>query len=303
MVIRVVHHPDYCAPLPQTAGGAPHRFPMSKFAQTMTILRTANAEIIEYLPAETPRAAIEAVHDPAYVAAILSQTLNTAAARRIGFPITPQIARRSLLASGGTWMAAKLAFEFGYAANTAGGSHHAHADFGAGFCVFNDIAIAAQRLLDAGDAARILIIDLDVHQGDGTAAIFANDQRVFTFSVHCADNFPVRKRVSDFDIALRPATGDDDYNLELCAALAKIATSEKPDIIFYLAGVDPHWDDKLGKLLLTDSGLAARDKQVALFAQWLGVPLVSVMGGGYGDDVTAVAARHAQTILTVAAHY
>jgi acetoin utilization deacetylase AcuC-like enzyme len=301
--IPVVHHADYVAPLPVQANGQPHRFPMDKFALTLAALRASDVSVTKYAPEPTPRAALEAVHTPGYVAAVLDGTLTPEQTRRIGFPVTPAVCRRSLLASGGTWLAAKLAQVHGYAANTAGGSHHAHADFGAGFCVFNDIAIASQRLLDTGDAARILVIDLDVHQGDGTASIFAYDPRVFTFSMHCQANFPVRKTTSDLDVGLDTGTGDAAYLDALAEHLPHVMARAQPDLIFYLAGVDPHVDDKLGRLALTDAGLAARDRQVANLARSAGVPMASVLGGGYGDDVAAVASRHAQTIVTLGQIY
>jgi acetoin utilization deacetylase AcuC-like enzyme len=297
-MIPVVHHSDYTAPLPPGAS-----FPMDKYALTLQALRESGAPLAIHVPEETPRAALEAVHEPAYVDAVLSCALPPEAERRIGFPITPRVVRRSLLASGGTWLAARLARIHGYAANSAGGSHHAHAGFGAGFCVFNDIAIASRRLLETGDVQRILVIDLDVHQGDGTAAIFAGDPRVFTFSMHCQANFPVRKATSDLDAGLPIGTDDTSYLETLSSHLPHIMQRVAPDLIFYLAGVDPHGQDKLGRLALTDDGLAARDCYVARHAQLAGVPLVSVMGGGYGDDKHAVARRHAQTILTLGSAY
>jgi acetoin utilization deacetylase AcuC-like enzyme len=298
MSCPIVHHPDYVAPLPLSASGAAHRFPMDKFAQIMIVLRASDLDFTCHQPEPTPLDALCAVHSADYVDAILNQTLDTATTRRIGFPITAAIARRALLASGGTWLAAKLALKHGYAANTAGGSHHAHADFGAGFCVFNDIAIAARRLLDANDIQQCLIIDLDVHQGDGTAAIFANETKVFTYSVHCETNFPVRKMISDKDIGLAPGTNDADYLTAIENSLPEIIHHTKPNLIFYLAGVDPHQNDKLGKLNLTDAGLAARDTFIARLTK--NIPLVSVTGGGYGDDITAIAQRHTDTIVTLA---
>jgi acetoin utilization deacetylase AcuC-like enzyme len=298
MVLPVVHHPDYTAPLPPGAF-----FPMDKYSLTMDALHDSGVALTVHMPEETPLAALLAVHTQDYVEAILNGTLGAEETRRIGFPITPRVVRRSLLASGGTWLAARWARLYGYAANTAGGSHHAHAGFGAGFCVFNDIAIAARRLLDAGDARRILVVDLDVHQGDGTAAIFADDPRVFTFSMHCQANFPARKASSDLDVGLPIGTDDTHYLEMLAHHLPDVLAQAEPDLIFYLAGVDPHINDRLGRLALTDNGLADRDSYVASAAQSAGTPLVSVMGGGYGDDKLAVARRHAQTILTLGHAY
>ncbi len=297
-MIPIVHHPDYTAPLPPGAS-----FPMDKYALTMAVLRESGAALCVHIPEETPRPALEAVHSPHYVEQVLSAAVPPEAERRIGFPVTSRVARRSLLASGGTWLAARLACVHGYAANTAGGSHHAHAGFGAGYCVFNDIAIAIRRLLAAGDAQRILVVDMDVHQGDGTAAIFAHEPRVFTFSMHCEANFPVRKAVSDLDVGLAVGTGDGDYLAALADHLPGLVRAHAPDLIFYLAGVDPHVDDRLGRLALTDAGLDARDRFVAAEAIAAGVPLVSVMGGGYGPDKRVIAQRHARTILTLGAAY
>jgi acetoin utilization deacetylase AcuC-like enzyme len=297
--IPVVHHPDYVAPLPVQADGRPHRFPMDKFALVMTALRDSGAALACHAPEPTPRPALEVVHTAKYVASILGGTLTPEQTRRIGFPVTPAVVRRALLASGGTWLAAKLALDHGYAANTAGGSHHAHPDFGAGFCVFNDIAVAAARLLEAGEVRRILVIDLDVHQGDGTARIFADDARIYTFSMHCDANFPVRKAVSSRDVGLARGIGDDAYLELLDRHLPEVLAAARPDFVFYLAGVDPHTDDGLGHLALTDAGLAARDQHVAARARAAGLPMASVLGGGYGGDVAAVANRHARTILTL----
>jgi acetoin utilization deacetylase AcuC-like enzyme len=297
-MIPVVHHPDYTAPLPPGAS-----FPMDKYALTMQALQRSTAPMTLHAPEETPLDALLAVHTQTYVEAILTCTLGPEETRRIGFPVTPRVVRRSLLASGGTWLAARLARLHGFAANSAGGSHHAHAGFGAGFCVLNDIAIAARRILVSGDARRILVIDLDVHQGDGTAAIFADDPQVFTFSMHCQANYPARKTQSDLDVSLAVGTDDACYLERLSHHLPDLMHRADPDLIFYLAGVDPHINDKLGRLALTDDGLADRDRMVAGAAQSAGIPLVSVMGGGYGDDIWAVASRHAQTILTLGSAY
>ena len=204
---------------------------------------------------------------------------------------------------GGTWLAAKLALDHGFAANAAGGSHHALPTSGAGFCVFNDLAVAALRLLGEGDARRILIVDLDVHQGDGTAVILAGREDVATLSVHAEKNFPVRKARSTMDVALPDGTGDEEYLAALVPALDAMIDQFRPDLILYQAGVDVHVDDKLGRLALTDQGIAARDAFVAGRARRLGIPLASAMGGGYGDDVHVVAARHAATMRNLAAAY
>lgn len=294
-MLHVVHHPDYVV----TASGGAHQF--SKYGVVMNVLR--EMPLIEHMPEPMPLQWIEAAHDPAYVGAVLAARISPEIERRIGFAVTAAVARRSVLSIGGTWLATKLAIEYGFAANAAGGSHHALPGSGAGFCVFNDLAVAALRLLGEGDARRILIVDLDVHQGDGTAVILAGREDVATLSVHAEKNFPVRKAVSTMDVGLADGTGDGEYLAALAPALDAMIDRTLPDIILYQAGVDVHKDDKLGRLALTDAGIAARDRVVAGRARELGIPLASAMGGGYGDDVHAVAARHAATMRNLAAAY
>jgi acetoin utilization deacetylase AcuC-like enzyme len=294
-MLHVVHHPDYVV----TASGGAHQF--SKYGVVMEVLRAG--PLVEHVPEAMPVRWLEAAHDPAYVAAVLAAAVAPEIERRIGFAVTPEVARRAVLSPGGTWLAAKLALEHGYAANAAGGSHHALPDSGAGFCVFNDLAVAALRLLGEGDARRILIVDCDVHQGDGTAVILAGREDVATLSIHAEKNFPVRKVRSTVDIGLVDRTADEAYAAALKPALDKMIDRFRPDLILYQAGVDVHAQDKLGRLALTDQGIAARDAFVAGRARNLGIPLASAMGGGYGDDVHVVAARHAATMRTLAAAY
>lgn len=295
MPIDFVHHPDYVAELP-----AGHSFPMSKYRLLLEALAEAGAMLNTHVPEPMPRAWIERVHTHGYVEAVLGADVDRVTERRIGFPITPRVARRSVLSAGGTYLAARLALMRGYAANGAGGSHHALADTGAGYCVLNDLAIAATRLLAQQDVARVLIVDLDVHQGDGTAALLANEPCAFTFSVHGEKNFPARKAVSDRDVALPDGTDDEAYLAALGAELPPLLDAFRPGLILYQAGVDPHLDDKLGRLALSDAGLAARDRFVMREAAVRGIPLASVIGGGYGADRMAIARRHAATIITLA---
>jgi acetoin utilization deacetylase AcuC-like enzyme len=297
-MLHVVHHPDYVvAGLPSGA----HSF--SKYAAVMDVLRADGQPLTIHAPAPMPRDWIEAAHDPAYVASVFESDVDPKIERRIGFKITPDVTRRAIMTPGGTWRAAKLACEHGYAANAAGGSHHGLPDTGAGYCVFNDLAIAALRLLGEGDARRILIVDLDVHQGDGTAAILAGRDDVATLSVHAEKNFPARKARSTLDIGLPDGTGDAAYLDALTPALTTMIDRVRPDLILYQAGIDVHRDDKLGRLALTDEGIAARDAFVANRARAGGIPIASAMGGGYGSDVNAVAARHAATMRTLEAAY
>jgi acetoin utilization deacetylase AcuC-like enzyme len=193
-----------------------------------------------------------------------------------------------------------LAIEHGYAANSAGGSHHALADTGAGYCVFNDLAVAASRCAAEGMARRVLVVDCDVHQGDGTAALTAGRPGIATYSIHAEKNFPARKARSTVDVALADGTGDAEYLDRLEATLRPLVDQLRPDLILYQAGVDPFGGDRLGRLSLTQAGLDARDRFVATLARHQGIPLASTPGGGYGDDVAEIAARHVRTILTLA---
>jgi acetoin utilization deacetylase AcuC-like enzyme len=293
----IVHHPDYSAPLPNG-----HRFPMGKFAALAAILRAENLAPDGFAhPEPADRAALIMAHDQAYVDAVLACAVPRATERRIGLPITPDVVRRACAAPAGTLLAARLALSHGVACNTAGGSHHAFRETGAGFCVFNDVAVAALTLLHEGAIARALVVDCDVHQGDGTAAIFADDARVFTLSVHCEQNFPARKQISDCDVGLPRATDGEAYLAALARALDQAFARIRPDIVFYNAGVDVHADDGLGYLALSDADIAARDRLVMGEARRRCVPVCGVLGGGYGPDPTLIAARHASLFRTAAA--
>lgn len=295
-MLHVVHHPGYVVETERTG-----TFPHDKYALVMRALGESGAPMAVHAPAIMPREWLEAVHDPAYVEEVIACTVPAAKQRRIGFAIDERISRRSQLSPGGTWLAAKLALQHGYAANSAGGSHHALADTGAGYCVFNDLALAANRLLEEGDVSRILILDLDVHQGDGTAALTAGRSDIFTLSLHAEKNFPTRKARSSLDVALPDATGDAAYMEALAGSLPMVLDHFMPELILLQAGVDAHADDALGRLSLTDRGLADRDRFVARAAKQRGIPLASTLGGGYGADREAVARRHARTILGLCA--
>ncbi|QUT07403.1 histone deacetylase [Sphingobium phenoxybenzoativorans] len=294
----LVHHLDYT--LRQDGVAA---FPWDKYGLVMDMLRGALPAPDEHEAPLMPRKWLEAVHDPAYVAQVLAADVPQDKARRIGFPVTGALCRRAQRTTGGTWEAARLALRYGYAANTAGGSHHALYDTGAGYCIFNDLAVAANRLIEEGDVRRILIVDLDVHQGDGTAALLAGRESVQTFSMHAERNFPARKAVSTLDIALPDGTEDEEYLEILDQHLPRMIDDGNPGLILYQAGVDPHRDDKLGRLSLSDEGLHIRDSLVASVARARGIPLASVLGGGYGADQAAVARRHADAIRIMAMSY
>lgn len=297
-MLHVVHHPDYVAP---AAPGS--QFPHDKYGLVMLALAEMGAAYQVHAPEPMPRAWIEAVHAPAYVDEVLGCAVPKDKERRIGFAVTPRIARRSQLSPGGTWLAARLALAHGFAANSAGGSHHALADTGAGYCVFNDLAIAANRLIAERTVARILILDLDVHQGDGTAALTAGRDDIFTLSIHAEKNFPVRKAHSTLDLGLPDATGDADYLAALAGVLPAALDDFRPGLILFQAGVDAHAADRLGRLALSDAGLAARDAYVAETARARDIPLASTLGGGYGADRMEVARRHGRTMVTLAQNY
>lgn len=287
-LLPIVHHPDYTADTPDG-----HRFPMQKFAQLAEILRADGLAPHGFVtPEPISRDDLIRAHTPAYVDGVLNRTLDAIAVRRIGFTLTERVVLRAQLATAGTLLAARLALQEGLACNSAGGSHHARADQGAGFCVFNDVAVAASVLLAEGSVKQILVVDLDVHHGDGTALIFRDEPRVFTFSLHCDDNWPLEKPPSDLDVALPKGTGDAVYLAALDESLPAMLDQVRPDLVFYIAGVDPHQDDRLGKLALTDQGLMTRERRVIEAVRGRAIPLVTVLGGGYGHDVTAVARRH-----------
>jgi len=297
----LVHHLDYTISADRRGAGT--AFPWNKYSLLMHRLRALPSPPVEHEAPVIERAWLEAVHDPAYVEEVLSANVPDHKARRIGFPVTEALARRVQRTCGGTVAAARLALTHGYAANTAGGSHHAHHDCGAGYCIFNDLAVAARRLLAEGAVRHILIVDLDVHQGDGTAALLAGQGDVTTFSMHADRNYPVRKAQSTLDVALPDGCDDDAYLTALADHLPRLIEACAPDLILYQAGVDPHEEDRLGRLSLTDEGLAARDSMVAWEARRRGIPVASTLGGGYGDDHAVLAARHAAGIQAMAHSY
>ncbi|GAB4213274.1 MAG: histone deacetylase [Synechococcales cyanobacterium] len=295
MPLPIVYHPDYVVDLPSS-----HRFPMPKFRLLYEHLCQQGIARQVFTPDLPPTDWIELVHHPDYVRAYCHGTLEAKALRRIGLPWSPALVRRTCVAVGGSILTARLALDYGLACNTAGGTHHAFPDYGSGFCIFNDLAIVARLLMAEGVVQRVLIVDLDVHQGDGTAWIFRGDPHVFTFSMHCQANFPGHKQSSHLDVPLAVGTEDDAYLHTLSHYLPDLLTQVRPDLVLYDAGVDPHMDDPLGKLLLSDSGLFRRDMQVLHSCVGRGIPVACVIGGGYGLDLPVLAARHG--LLHRAAH-
>jgi acetoin utilization deacetylase AcuC-like enzyme len=297
-MIAVVHHPDYI--LPEAYAPTPKA---NKNALIRDALRASGAALKWIEPEPMPLDWLRRVHCPDYVAEVVEARVPAAKERRIGFPVTPPVAWRSQLVPGGTFAAALTARERGFAANTAGGSHHALYDTGAGYCVFNDLALAAVRLVEEGHAARVLVVDCDVHQGDGTAALTAGDPRIATYSIHAEKNFPARKARSTLDVPLADGTGDAEYLDALERTLTPLVEQFAPGLIFYQGGVDPLADDRLGRLALTQLGLDARDGFIAGLARAQRIPLTSTPGGGYGPDLAGIAERHVRTILSLGAFF
>ncbi|CEJ46514.1 histone deacetylase family protein [Umezakia ovalisporum] len=289
MELPIIYHPDYIAPLPPG-----HRFPMSKFPQLYELLlKDGVAQPKQFhTPQGATRDLIELVHTPEYVQAYYEGTLEPKAQRRIGLPWSPELVNRTCVAVGGTILTAQLALSQGLACNTAGGTHHAFPGYGSGFCIFNDLAIACRVLQKLGLVQKILIVDLDVHQGDGTAFIFQKDQSVFTFSMHCEVNFPSTKQTSDLDVPLAVGMEDDAYLQILANYLPDLLCDVQPDLVLYDAGVDTHIGDRLGKLALSDSGIFRREMQVLSTCVGDGYPVACVIGGGYADDMNSLVWRH-----------
>lgn len=295
-MLHVVHHPDYMAPRPERG-----TFRFDKYRLVMEELAASGFPLAVHAAQAMPREWLEAVHCPQYVEEVFTLAVPAHKERRIGFPVTAAIRDRVRHTNGGTWLAATLAMRHGYAANSAAGSHHALHDCGAGYCVFNDLAVTANRLIAQGHARRVLVLDCDVHQGDGTASLLAGREDVFTLSLHAEKNFPARKARSTLDVALPDGTGDAAYLAALESAYLPALDRFRPDIVFYQAGVDPHGEDTLGRLALGDAGLEARDRLAVGAARQRGIPVASALGGGYGPDPRVIAARHARSMLAMAA--
>ena len=287
-------------PLPLPEG---HRFPASKYSLLRRRLE-AHAAAGAALEFVEPHAATDEellrVHDRGYVGRVFSGTLTRDEQRRIGFPWSEPLVERSLRSTGAAIDAAAAAVDDGIAASLAGGTHHAGTSWGEGFCVVTDTAVAAREMQARGAARRVLILDCDVHQGNGTAEIFAADPTVFTMSIHGARNFPLRKHPSSLDVPLDDGTDDDAYLAALAPAVAESFDRGRPDLVFYIAGADPYEHDRLGRLRLTKQGLFDRDRLVLDAARAAGVPLAIVLGGGYSADLDAIVDIHAATMLMAA---
>ncbi len=290
--MRVFHSDHHLVPLPPG-----HRFPMGKYRLLReALLASGVLPAEELVPAEPVHVeALLRVHTPRWVRAMLENRLTEAEQRRLGFPWSRELVVRSRAAVGGTCAAAERALAEGIGGNLAGGTHHAFPDHGEGYCLFNDIAVSIRALQAAGSIGRALVVDLDVHQGNGTAAIFEGDAGVFTFSMHGERNFPFRKQRSSLDIGLPDGAGDEVYLDVLARHLPRVLEAARPDLLYYQAGVDPLAEDTLGRLSLTHAGLEARDTYVLEAARGSGVPVVVTLGGGYARPLEATVRAHIGT--------
>jgi len=284
--------PNYVLPLPEG-----HRFPMQKYALIPEqLLYEGTAEPTHFhAPEPVAREHVLRAHQETYVERLLNLELTPQEVRRIGFPLTPELVKRELCIAQGTIRGCEYALEHGIALNVAGGTHHAYSDRGEGFCLLNDQAIAAHYLLATGQARRILIVDLDVHQGNGTAEIFRSVPEVFTFSMHGAANYPYHKEQSDLDIALPTGAGDAEYLQTLEQTLPKLIALHRPDFVFYLSGVDVLATDRLGKLALSPAGCKQRDAFVLEYCKDRGLPVQVSMGGGYSPRLADIVEAHCNT--------
>jgi acetoin utilization deacetylase AcuC-like enzyme len=295
--VKAFYSDHFVLPLPEG-----HRFPMQKYRLVRESVRNALPQIEFHEARAATDGVLALAHHPAYIQRVSDGGLSLAEQKAIGFPWSPQMVERSRRSAGATIAACRAAIESGVAANLAGGTHHAYADRGEGFCVFNDAAIAARLMQAERRVQRVAIVDLDVHQGNGTASILARDDSVFTLSLHAANNYPFTKECSDLDVALADGTTDDAYLRALNDALDELFRRFAPQLIIYLAGADPHEGDRLGRLKMTMSGLAARDRLVFDRMRERAIPVAIAMAGGYGKNIQDTVAVHVQTIA-IASHY
>ena len=299
MPLHVWSSARYSFPLPDG-----HRFPIAKYALLRERVIADGIVPVDCVhdPARVSLDDLLLVHTPDYIQRFTHGTLTPDEERRLGFPWSEALVERAYRAAGGTREAARAALDRGIAMNLAGGTHHAFASHGEGFCVFNDVAIAIRALQRDRLIERAAVIDLDVHQGNGTHAVFADDDRVFTFSMHGGRNYPFRKVAGSLDIELDDRTGDDAYLTLLADALPRVIAAARPDLVIYLAGADPHEHDRLGRLSLTFDGLARRDSMVLEQCREVGIPVAVTIAGGYGDPIGDTVQVHVTT-ASIAARY
>ena len=286
MDLPVINHEDYFAKI-----GDDHKFPINKFSELAKYLIDQKIVKDFHKPYPCSDETLKRAHSEKYIKDIKNKTLDKNGVKKIGFPLVDSVVQRSLVATGGTVLASKLAINYGLACNTAGGSHHANFEGGAGYCVFNDVAVAAYYLLDRGLAGRILIVDLDVHQGNGNSDIFKGNSNVFTFSMHSKSNYPAKKSISDLDVELEDNLEDKQYIKTLKFYLNEL-NEENFDYVFYIAGVDIHHNDRLGKLKISDEGIKERDELVTENFFSKGIPLCGVLGGGYNKNFDKLVELH-----------
>ena len=286
MELPIVNHPDYVAKINDD-----NKFPIKKFGALADYILKKKLVKKFYKPKACSVDTLSKSHSLKYINDIKNKTLDHKKQKRIGFPINDSVVKRSFVATGGTVLASKLAMDFKLACNTAGGSHHAAFDHGAGYCVFNDVAVAANYLKNRNKAKKILILDLDVHQGNGNSEIFKNDNKVTTFSMHCSTNYPAKKSKSDIDIELSNNMEDEEY-LNILNKNLKLLNADKYDFVFYIAGVDVHFEDRLGKLKITDEGINKRDQIVIENFYSKKIPLCGVLGGGYNKSFNKLIELH-----------
>jgi len=287
MELPVVNHKDYFAKI-----GDDHKFPINKFGELAKFLKKEKIVKKFHTPYPCSNETLMRAHSENYIKDVKNKTLDIRIIKKIGFPLVDSVIQRSLVATGGTVLASKLAIDSGLACNTAGGSHHANYHEGAGYCVFNDVAVATQYLLNKELASKILILDLDVHQGNGNSDIFKDNRNVFTFSMHSKSNYPAKKSMSDLDIELEDNMEDEKY-LELLKTCLNKFNKDNFDYVFYIAGVDIHFNDRLGKLKITDDGIKERDELVTENFFSKRIPLCGVLGGGYNKDFNKLVELHA----------
>ncbi|QBF84130.1 histone deacetylase [Shewanella maritima] len=297
MTFPYVYHASYSElALPDN-----HRFPINKYRDLYEL--GLKRGILEQTRCVTPDAIdineLKQVHCPDYVDSFINGTLTQKAMRRIGFPWSEQLVRRSLHAVNGTKLCVELALEHNVAVNLTGGYHHAHYDFGSGFCIFNDLVIAAHHAIKHYQLDKVLIIDCDVHQGDGTATLCQSVPEIITCSIHCAKNFPARKQISDHDIELENGCNDSEYLAILSQSLPLLIAMHQPQLIIYDAGVDIHQDDDLGYAAISTQGLMQRDQLIMQLAQSQQIPVAAVIGGGYSRNRQQLAERHYQLLSAI----
>ena len=291
-MLKIAYHPIYKHPLPKG-----HRFPMEKYELLpQQLLHEGTCNHSNFFEPEKPNDRyILAVHEPEYYYNLVNITLDQRDARKLGFPLSEVLVEREVIIADGTIKASEFALKYGVAMNIAGGTHHAYTNRGEAFCLLNDQAIGARYLQNNDLAKKILIVDLDVHQGNGTAEIFQNDHSVFTFSMHGKSNYPFKKELSDLDIALENDTDDETYITILRKIFPKLIEDESPDFIYYLSGVDVIASDKLGKLGMTIEGCKERDRFILQTCKNHNIPVMCSMGGGYSPDIKTIIDAHANT--------